>query len=349
MYQMSLKVESIDEMFDTIDSSDKAYLLGLISAKYTTIKNSTIDLNLDNCDFYVLGLFKRVFSNHLSIEHTVYYHKLTVTSTKLADKLREIFKIENEEYSMPDLPDEYIHYFTRGVFEGNGYFGYNGYQPFCSILSSSQTFLKDISDKCKLQCNITDKSLEFSGNSVLDFLNSIYGDVLGTNDTLHKKKCYEFYKQLAGWMPNTSINPLYFNYVKTCPEAKPPQKQRASDSGYDLTLMKKIKVHGNVEFYDTCIKLQPTFGYYFDLVGRSSISKSGYMLANNVGIIDRTYQGSVIVPLIKLDKKQPDLELPCRLVQIIPRQIHHLEPIEITEENLSLSDRQDGGFGSTGK
>jgi dUTP pyrophosphatase len=73
------------------------------------------------------------------------------------------------------------------------------------------------------------------------------------------------------------------------------------------------------------------------------------MLANNIGIIDRTYQGTVIVPLIKIDNNQPDLELPCRLVQIIPRQIQHLEPIEITEEELLSSERKSGSFGSTGK
>ena len=161
-------------------------------------------------------------------------------------------------------------------------------------------------------------------------------------------KMYNFYINIANWMPFMSKKCLYFNYIRTDPAAKPPQKQRASDSGYDLTLIRKIKTHGNVEFYDTCIKLQPVFGYYFDLVGRSSISKSGYMLANNIGIIDRTYQGTVIVPLIKIDTTQPDLELPCRLVQIIPRQIQHLEPIEISEEELNKSDRNTGGFGSTG-
>lgn len=33
----------------------------------------------------------------------------------------------------------------------------------------------------------------------------------------------------------------------------------------------------------------------------------------------------------------------------IPRQIQHLEPIEITEEELLSWERQSGGFGSTGK
>ena len=339
--------KAIDEVFDIIDSTKKAYLLGLVSSKYD---DSKITVNVDFCDVKVSELFKSVFiGDDLNVNLNISYNTLTISSVKLVEKLRIVFKMKDGQYSIPNFSDEYFHHFMRGVFEGNGYFGYNGHHPVCGISSSSQTFLQELQQKLKVQSIIKKDGIEISDNAALDFLNDIYKDVLAKKETLFKKKTYEFYKQLAGWMPNAALNPLYFNYVKTCPEAKPPQKQRASDSGYDLTLMKKIKVHGNVEFYDTCIKLQPTFGYYFDLVGRSSISKSGYMLANNIGIIDRTYQGSVIVPLIKLDNKQPDLELPCRLVQIIPRQIHHLEPIEITEEDLTLSDRRDGGFGSTGK
>ena len=52
------------------------------------------------------------------------------------------------------------------------------------------------------------------------------------------------------------------------------------------------------------------------LVPRSSISKTGYMLANSVGVIDRTYTGNVLVPLIKVDKSMPDLILPARVVQL---------------------------------
>ncbi len=143
----------------------------------------------------------------------------------------------------------------------------------------------------------------------------------------------------------TSVKP-YFKYKKTDENAVSPYKERASDSGYDLTLIKKVKTNGKIEFYDTGISVQPSYGYYFDLVGRSSISKSGYMLANNVGIIDRSYRGSIIVPLVKIDDTKPDLQLPIRLVQIIPRQIQHLQCIEVSE--LDTTERGEGGFGSSG-
>ena len=99
--------------------------------------------------------------------------------------------------------------------------------------------------------------------------------------------------------------------------------------------------------YDTGIKVQPAFGWYFDLVPRSSISKTGYMLANSIGVIDRTYVGPVLVPLRKVDPHAPDLELPARLVQIIPRPIVHIQWEEV--EALDETARGAGGFGSTGQ
>ena len=99
--------------------------------------------------------------------------------------------------------------------------------------------------------------------------------------------------------------------------------------------------------YDTGIAVQPPWGYYFELVGRSSISKTGYIVANSVGIIDASYTGSLKVALIKINKDAPDLELPARLVQLIPRQLVHMEAIEVND--LAHTQRAGGGFGSTGQ
>jgi dUTP pyrophosphatase len=349
-----------DNMFDNIDSNEKAYLLGWIASD-GTIRRSGFQISIRDYDKDVLEKINKVlFLDELPISKSKNNMvNLTVNSETIAKKLTEIFKIkelieENESYKksyiikFPNIDEKYLYYFIRGVFEGDGHFRYTKKNPVCGITSSSSEFLEEIIKRCELKCNINNNMFELCGNIALDFLNKVYKNVLVNDEVLFMNRKYNFYNKIAGWIPHMAKNCLYFNYVRTIAEAIPPQKQRSSDSGYDLTLIKKIKTHGNVEFFDTCIKLEPAFGYYFDLVGRSSISKSGYMLANNIGIIDRTYQGTVIVPLVKIDNNQPDLELPCRLVQIIPRQIQHLEPIEITEEELLSSERKSGGFGSTG-
>ena len=99
--------------------------------------------------------------------------------------------------------------------------------------------------------------------------------------------------------------------------------------------------------FDTGIKVSPPFGWYFDLVPRSSIIKSGYMMANSFGVIDRGYTGNILVPLIKIDPLAPDLELPKKIVQLIPRPIINLQVIEVASLENTL--RSDGGFGSSDK
>ncbi len=128
--------------------------------------------------------------------------------------------------------------------------------------------------------------------------------------------------------------------------AIPPFKKRISDTGWDLFLVKLIDKEGDFYFYDTGVRVKPPAGYYLDLVPRSSLSKSGFMLANSVGIIDMTYRGTVKVPLFKFDRSKPDPELPFRAVQLIPRRYYPLEMKEV--ESLDRTERGEGGFGSTG-
>jgi len=139
-----------------------------------------------------------------------------------------------------------------------------------------------------------------------------------------------------------------FKFIKTHPKAVSPSKSHKTDSGFDLTLIEKYKKYNDVTLYNTGIKVQPPSGYYFDLVPRSSIIKSGYMLANSVGIIDQDYQGNIYVPLVKIDKTKPDLELPCRLVQLVLRKVIEVEAIEV-ESFEDETKRGDGGFGSSNK
>lgn len=125
-----------------------------------------------------------------------------------------------------------------------------------------------------------------------------------------------------------------------------PHKQRASDSGYDLTLIAERKRVGAVRLYGTGLIVDPPAGYYFDVVARSSIIKTGHMLANNVGIIDRAYRGELMVPVIKVDPTAPELELPNRLAQLIPRPIVHFRVS--VQSSLTSTSRGAGGFGSSG-
>ena len=126
-----------------------------------------------------------------------------------------------------------------------------------------------------------------------------------------------------------------------------PTRAYNTDSGYDITLTHFVKEneHG-VKFYGTGISLQPPEGYYTELFPRSSIAKTGYMLANSIGVLDFSYRGEIFVPLIKVNKSSPDIVLPIRLCQLVIKKRYDLIIEEVKE--FSSTERGDGCFGSTG-
>lgn len=138
-----------------------------------------------------------------------------------------------------------------------------------------------------------------------------------------------------------------FHVHKTRPDAILPSRAHPTDTGFDLVLLEPTKTIGDVTMYATGISVRPPPGFYFDLVARSSLSKTGYMLANGIGIIDRDYTGEILVALRKIDKDAPDLVLPAKIVQLIPRRWYDMIPVEAPAEGLPKTDRGDGGFGST--
>lgn len=129
-----------------------------------------------------------------------------------------------------------------------------------------------------------------------------------------------------------------FHYTLIHPLAIPPHRARQSNSGYDLTLISKGKHIGDVILYGTGVSVVPPGGFYFDMVPTNRLIETGHILANSVGIIDQNYTGEIMVPLIKVNKNAPDIELPCKIVQLIPRRWYGLTPVEdtnITTNNIS--------------
>lgn len=83
------------------------------------------------------------------------------------------------------------------------------------------------------------------------------------------------------------------------------------------------------------------------LVPRSSISNTPLRLANSIGVIDSGYRGYIIAKVDNLSDKEYVINKGDRLFQIIRGD---LEPFifKVVDE-LSDTERSEGGFGSTGK
>jgi dUTP pyrophosphatase len=133
-------------------------------------------------------------------------------------------------------------------------------------------------------------------------------------------------------------------YKLNGPLAKPLEKNNPNDSGYDVWLVKLHKQIGQHTFiFDTQLSVKPPDGFYFELVARSSIVKTGYSLANSVGIIDSGYRGNILVALVKHDDSTPHFELPIKMAQLIPKKIHHFEMDSTTEFETTIRGL-DGGI-----
>jgi dUTPase len=94
----------------------------------------------------------------------------------------------------------------------------------------------------------------------------------------------------------------------------------------------------------------------WQLVSRSSISKTRYRLANGIGIMDQTYTGETLAALDTRGQVLETTPAGTRLVQAVTPdlsspnvQLCTLDDIEsYLEEKLPLASRGSGGFGSTG-
>ncbi len=135
---------------------------------------------------------------------------------------------------------------------------------------------------------------------------------------------------------------------KESEDAVTPGKMRASDIGFDLTIIKETtRFNSNTVLYDTGIRIQPETGWYTEVVPRSSLSKSGYVFANSIGIIDPPYTGSIKVALTKVNPEKPDIVLPCKVAQLVFHRANHVKMIEVPFESFIKTERSSGGFGST--
>jgi dUTPase len=239
------------------------------------------------------------------------------------------------------IPDEYkkdkslLNCFVQGFFEhaGSIKFG-NVLNPRieCVIRSSNVNIIRDIYESYDIKPSYIDLKLGviiYEDVNAKDFLYQIYykSDARYRDKRMHKK-----YIEIMT-CENNKIP--FCKFIKEIPEAIIPNKNRASDIGYSLTLIRKIKeISVKTAMYDTFIKVQPCFGYYIKIVPMNSLSESGYILSNSISIIDPNYTETLKIVLTKIDETLPDLKLPFKCCQLIIDKAIHYEMEEVLESEF---------------
>ena len=236
--------------------------------------------------------------------------------------------------------------FLNGYFEKIGHLqDFGSDSNFVCFFKKHEHVLK-LLDMISINYEIDGDFIFIQSYNALDFLDIIYKNQkrINTND--------EKYLKFIKWVTfDLQKNIPTCSFYSVLPDAVIPTKSRASDVGYDLTIIKKVKDIGSkTALYDTGIAVAPEFGYYTKIVPRSSIIKSGYMLTNSTGIIDGTYRGNLMICLTKIDDTMPDLTLPFKCCQLILDRSLHYKMKQVYDVNdLGNTNRGTGGFGSTNK
>ena len=86
---------------------------------------------------------------------------------------------------------------------------------------------------------------------------------------------------------------------------------------------------------------------HFTLEPRSSIYKTGFIMANSRGIIDRSYRGQLMAPVVSVGSKHSSIEKGTRLFQVIAPGLGYIKEVAYVA-SLPETVRGEGGFGSTG-
>lgn len=148
---------------------------------------------------------------------------------------------------------------------------------------------------------------------------------------------------------------------KLNPLAQIPSYAKEGDAGMDLVATSIISDTPEQITYGLGIALEIPEGFVGLVFPRSSIRKTGLQLSNSVGVIDSGYRGELQATFNKIfgserfydetiETKVPSNDFykigdrVCQII-VIPHPI--VELVEVDE--LSDSQRGEGGFGSTGK
>ncbi|NBW33900.1 MAG: dUTP diphosphatase [Cytophagia bacterium] len=154
------------------------------------------------------------------------------------------------------------------------------------------------------------------------------------------------------------------------PDAVVPSYAKPGDAGMDLTAVSKVyDKDGNVS-YGTGLAFEIPEGYVGLLFPRSSNSKKDLLLSNSVGVLDSGYRGEVSfkfkpaaffggnLETVGIDSETyeetflsptdlTEYSVGERIGQIIILPYPQITFQEV--EELSTTERGEGGFGSTGK
>jgi len=142
----------VDEDFFKRWSNEMAYVLGFI---YTDGSVNSNTLTISQNERYILERINEVMASNCVISesdngkntlYTLYIHR-----KEIVEDLRKLGVVEGKSRIMlfPEIPDEYLPHFIRGVIDGDGWVQDRGYTM--NVTNASKTFSHSLHDVFKRQ------------------------------------------------------------------------------------------------------------------------------------------------------------------------------------------------------
>ena len=127
-----------------------------------------------------------------------------------------------------------------------------------------------------------------------------------------------------------------------------PEHAKPGDAGMDLTARRSATLMPQeVAMVGTGVRAEIPEGHVGLVFPRSGMASGrGITLANAVGVVDSGYRGEIMVPLLNVSGAPRYVDEGERVCQLVIVPFATCECIEV--EELSKTERGEGGFGSTG-
>jgi dUTP pyrophosphatase len=142
---------------------------------------------------------------------------------------------------------------------------------------------------------------------------------------------------------------------KLHPDAVLPTQASAAAAGYDLYALYPCDFEpGSTYLIHTGLAIEIPKGFWGGIYARSGLAtKKGLRPANGVGVIDSDYRGEIMVALHNDSSSLQHIDAGDRIAQLVFHKQYPILPdkngnIWQVVEDLSDTDRGEGGFGSTG-
>jgi dUTP pyrophosphatase len=127
-----------------------------------------------------------------------------------------------------------------------------------------------------------------------------------------------------------------------------PKYAKPGDAGMDLVAISRvIDTDAGIGTFGTGLAFEIPEGYVGLIFPRSSSYKQQSIMTNSVAVIDSGYRGEVMVKFYQAFDENPSYQIGDKIAQIMI--VPYPEVTFIEAEELTETERGNGGFGSTGK